>query len=427
MQPAHMIEISDKRPETAILIGVFTLSTHRTRAEEHLDELALLADTAGATVIRKILQQRDKPEVFSYIGKGKLQELKAMVEETNADLVIVDDELTPTQARNIQKVTETKVLDRPGLILDIFASRAKSAASRTQVEVAQLEYILPRLTRLWTHLSRQKGGVGTKGPGETQIETDRRLVGKRILVLKDRLKTLSRQRETQRQGRGEFARVSLVGYTNAGKSSLMNTLVNAGVFAEDRLFATLDATVRRFEVDGRTLLLSDTVGFIRKLPHGLVESFKSTLDEIRESDLLLHVVDVSSAHASDHIRVVRETLRDIGAEETPEILVFNKVDRIDSADRLTAIRNDHPGCRFVSAMRGIGLDDLKGAITERLSPDETTLTLLVDAAQGRSLSRIHEWGRVECTDVLEDQIRLQVKLPNQYLDRVNTLPGVRPA
>jgi GTPase len=185
--------------------------------------------------------------------------------------------------------------------------------------------------------------------------------------------------------------------------------------------------VRRFEVDGRTLLLSDTVGFIRKLPHGLVESFKSTLDEIRESDLLLHVVDVSSAHASDHIRVVRETLRDIGAEETPEILVFNKVDRIDSADRLTAIRNDHPGCRFVSAMRGIGLDDLKGAITERLSPDETTLTLLVDAAQGRSLSRIHEWGRVERTDVLEDQIRLQVKLPNQYLDRVNTLPGVRPA
>lgn len=422
-----MIEISDKRPETAILIGVFSLSIHRPRAEEHLDELALLADTAGATVIRKILQQRDKPEVFSYIGKGKLAELKALVEETKADLVIVDDELTPTQARNIQKATETKVLDRPGLILDIFASRAKSAASRTQVELAQLEYILPRLTRLWTHLSRQKGGVGTKGPGETQIETDRRLVGKRIAVLKDRLTTLSRQRETQRRGRGEFPRVSLVGYTNAGKSSLMNALVDADVFAEDRLFATLDATVRRFEVSGRTMLLSDTVGFIRKLPHGLVESFKSTLDEIRESDILLHVVDVASIQSADHIRVVRETLREIGAEDKPEILVFNKVDRIDSAERLTALRKENPGCLFVSAVRGIGLEDLKNAVAERLAPEHVMLELLVDAAEGRSLARIHEWGRVERTDYEDDRIRLLVKLPNRYLDRIHTLPGVRPA
>lgn len=422
-----MIEISNKRPETAILIGVFNLSIHRLRAEEHLEELALLTDTAGATVIRTILQQRDKPEVSTFLGKGKLNELKDLVKETEADLIIVDDELTPTQARNIQKVTETKVLDRPGLILDIFASRAKSAASRTQVELAQLEYILPRLTRLWTHLSRQKGGVGTKGPGETQIETDRRLVGKRIAILKDRLRTLSRQRETQRRGRGDFPRVSLVGYTNAGKSSMMNALVNAEVLAEDRLFATLDATVRRLVVDGQTLLLSDTVGFIRKLPHGLVESFKSTLDEIRESDLLLHIVDVSSAQASEHIKVVRETLREIGAEDKPEILVFNKVDRIDSSERLTALRKEYPGCLFVSAVRGIGLDDLKTSIAVRPASDEVELELLVDAAQGRSLARIHEWADVGRTDYEDDTVRLQVTIPKRYLDRLNTLPGVRTA
>ncbi len=420
-----MIDIQTKRPESAILIGVYSSGNQRAKAEDYLAELALLTDTAGARVIHSILQQRDRPHVSTYFGKGKLEELKEMVKSQEADLVIVDDDLTPTQARNIQRATETKVLDRSGLILDIFASRAQSAASKTQVELAQLEYVLPRLTRLWTHLSRQKGGVGTKGPGETQIETDRRLVGKRIALLKEKLEKLSLQRETQRKGRGDFPRISLVGYTNAGKSSLMNAMVDADVLAEDRLFATLDATVRRYEAEGKTFLVSDTVGFIRKLPHGLVESFKSTLDEIRESNLLLHVVDVSSAHASEHIRVVRDTLREIGAEATPEILVFNKVDLIDNPETLVALRRDNPGCVFISAQRGIGLDELKNRLLTQSFDEFIHMDLEIPGSEGRTIARLHEWCEVSAVNYSEDRVRLHVIIPRRYLDRVNALPGIR--
>jgi len=419
-----LIDISTKRPETAVLIGVYASGIQRARSEEYLAELALLTDTAGARVVQSILQQRDRPHVSTYFGKGKLEELKVLVKEQEIDLVIVDDDLSPTQARNIQRAIETKVLDRSGLILDIFASRAQSAASKTQVELAQLEYVLPRLTRLWTHLSRQKGGVGTKGPGETQIETDRRLVGKRIALLKEKLTKLDRQRETQRQGRGDFPRISLVGYTNAGKSSLMNAMVNADVLAENRLFATLDATVRRYEADGNTFLVSDTVGFIRKLPHGLVESFKSTLDEIRESDLLLHIVDVASPYASEYIKVVHDTLRDIGAENKAEIIVFNKVDLIDNPETLVAIRKEHPGCVFISAERGIGLDTLRDRLLTHSFDDFVHMDLEIPASEGRTIARLHEWGEVSKTDYLDNSVRLHVIVPRKFLDRVNALPGI---
>ncbi len=410
--------------ETAVLIGLYGPKTPKPLAEEHLDELALLADTAGARVTARILQARERPDISTYLGKGKLEELKKYTEAEKTDLVIVDDDLSPTQARNIEKATQTKVLDRSGLILAIFASRAKSAAAKTQVELAQLEYLLPRLTRIWTHLSRQKGGIGTKGPGETQIETDRRLIGKRIATLKEKLVKLSRQRATQRKGREAYPRVALVGYTNAGKSTLMNLLVDAGVHAENRLFATLDATVRRYETAGTTFLLSDTVGFIRKLPHGLVESFKSTLDEIREADLLLHVVDAGSDQARDHIRVVRDTLKEIGADDKPEILIFNQVDKIDDPERIADLRETHPDGIFLSALRGIGLGTLEEALLERVRRTDVDLDVELAAADGKALARLHKLAEVHRTDYVEDRVRLQVTVPEKHLAEIRQLTHV---
>lgn len=280
------VKNSDIERERVILVGLYGPETTRFQAEEYLDELAMLADTAGGITVEKVLQNRTRPDVSTYIGAGKLKELNRMMEEKKIDTVIFDDDLSPTQIRNVENGTDAKVLDRSALILDIFASRAKTAAAKTQVELAQLQYLLPRLTRYWTHLSRQKGGIGTKGPGETQIETDRRLIGRRIATLKEKLEKLEKQRHTQRKAREGMVRISLVGYTNAGKSTLMNALTETGVLAENRLFATLDSTVRRHELENHSVLLSDTVGFIRKLPHNLVESFKSTLDEVAEADIL---------------------------------------------------------------------------------------------------------------------------------------------
>src|SRR6056297_3889894 len=289
----------------------------------------MLSETAGAKTVDKELQNRPHPDPTTYIGKGKLHQLKQQVAEKNADILIFDDELSATQIRNIEKSTKVKVLDRSGLILDIFASRAKTAAAKTQVELAQLQYLLPRLTRFWTHLSRQKGGIGTKGPGETQIETDRRLIGKRIATLKEKLDKLDTQRTTQRKGREETVRVALVGYTNAGESTLMNELTDTDVLAEDKLFATLDSTVRRLELENHEVLLSDTVGFIRKLPHNLIESFKSTLDEVREADVLLHVIDASGKMVEDYIEVVNDTLEEMGIHQSKKMLVFNKIDLVE--------------------------------------------------------------------------------------------------
>lgn len=380
--------------ERAVLVGLFGPDTPRWLAQEYLDELMLLADTAGADTADKILQNRPHPDPTTYTGKGKLNQLKQICADKNADLLIFDDDLTATQIRNIEKVAKVKVLDRSGLILDIFASRAKTAAAKSQVELAQLQYLLPRLTRFWTHLSRQKGGIGTKGPGETQIETDRRLIGNRITTLKEKLEKLDRQRTTQRKGREKSTRVSLVGYTNAGKSTLMNALTETNVLAEDRLFATLDSTVRRMELENHDVLLSDTVGFIRKLPHDLIESFKSTLDEVREADVLLHVVDASSKLIEDYIEVVNETLEDMGIHQPNKLLVFNKVDLLEPED-LIALKKAYPGAIFASASRGIGLGKLEKRLEEVIEEDYVDFSYNIPLSHYKAVAYLHKVAVVD--------------------------------
>jgi len=312
--------------ERAVLVGVITGSQDEKQAKEYLDELEFLADTAGAEVLKKFTQKLDVPNTATFVGSGKLEEIGNYIKMVEADTVIFDDELSPTQLRNIGKILECKVLDRTNLILDIFAKRAQTAHAKTQVELAQYQYMLPRLTRLWTHLERQQGGIGMRGPGETQIETDRRIILDKIALLKERLKKIDMQKSIQRKNRGKLVRVALVGYTNVGKSTIMNMISKSEVFAENKLFATLDTTVRKVVIGNLPFLLADTVGFIRKLPHGLVESFKSTLDEVREADVLLHIVDISHPGFEEQIETVNSTLLEIKAGEKPTIFVFNKID-----------------------------------------------------------------------------------------------------
>ena len=312
--------------ERAVLIGLITLTQTREQAIEYLEELSFLAHTAGADPVKYFLQKLSYADPKTFIGKGKLVEVKEFILENDIGLVIFDDELGSSQLRNLEKALEVKILDRSNLILDIFAARAQTAHARTQVELAQYQYLLPRLTRMWTHLERQKGGIGMRGPGETQIETDRRIIQQKIALLKEKLKKIDKQKAIQRGNRGALVRVALVGYTNVGKSTIMNTLAKTEVLAENKLFATLDTTVRKIVVGNLPFLLSDTVGFIRKLPHQLVESFKSTLDEVRESDILLHVVDISHPNFEEQIEVVNKTLAEIDVLNKPTIMVFNKID-----------------------------------------------------------------------------------------------------
>lgn len=313
-------------PEKAILVAVCATGATMERTEEYLNELAFLLETAGGVPVRKIIQRLERPDTRTYIGSGKLQEVKEYKEALDADFLVFDDELSPAQLRNLEKEFNCRILDRTTLILDIFAKRARTSIAKTQVELAQLQYMLPRLTRLWTHLERQRGGIGMRGPGETQIETDRRLITEKISLLKQRLASIDKQKTLQRKNREALVRVALVGYTNVGKSTLMNLLSKSDVFAENKLFATLDTTVRKMVIGNLPFLLTDTVGFIRKLPHGLVESFKSTLDEVSEADLLLHVVDISHPDYEEQIAAVQNTLQEIGATNKPTILVFNKID-----------------------------------------------------------------------------------------------------
>jgi GTP-binding protein HflX len=315
-----------KVAERVILIGLITRTQDTEKVTEYLDELAFLAETAGAVTIKRFTQKLDHPDFKTFVGKGKMEEIIAFIKANDIQIAIFDDELTPSQLRNIEKVIGCRVLDRTTLILDIFAKRARTAQARTQVELAQYKYLLPRLTRMWTHLERQKGGIGLRGPGETEIETDRRVIRDKLARLRERLAEIDKQSVTQRKRRAEMVRVALVGYTNVGKSTLMNLLSKSEVFAENKLFATLDTTVRKVVIDDIPFLLSDTVGFIRKLPHDLVESFKSTLDEVREADILVHVVDISHPNFEEHITVVNETLQEIGALDKPVLLVFNKID-----------------------------------------------------------------------------------------------------
>ena len=361
----------DGKPERAVLVGLATREQPRELLAEYLDELEFLARTANAETIRSFTQSLDHPDVRTFVGKGKLEEITTYIEEHDIDLLIFDDELSPSQLRNLgEALPETKVLDRANLILDIFAQRARTAHAKTQVELAQYQYLLPRLTRMWTHLQKQKGGIGMKGPGEKEIETDRRIIRDRISALKKDLAAIDRQMATQRGNRGALVRVALVGYTNAGKSTLMNRLSKSEVFAENKLFATLDTTVRKVVVHNLPFLLSDTVGFIRKLPHQLVESFKSTLDETRESDLLVHVIDVSHPQFEDHLRVVEETLAEIGAGSQRTMLVFNKIDQlkdpegeVDREHLIEGLRHrfiDHEGpVLFLSARTKEGMDSLR--------------------------------------------------------------------
>ena len=315
-----------RRAETAVLVGIIGSDQSEHEVEEHLDELEFLAQTAGAVTMRRFVQKLSKPDSRTFLGSGKMDQVALFVKENETDLVIFDDELTPSQLRNIERILDCRVLDRTNLILDIFAGRARTAHARVQVELAQYQYLLPRLTRMWTHLERQRGGIGMRGPGETEIETDRRIIRDKIARLKTQLDKIDRQMSIQRKNRVQMIQVALVGYTNVGKSTLMNLISKSEIFAENKLFATLDTTVRKVVIDNLPFLLSDTVGFIRKLPHTLVESFKSTLDEVREADLLCHVIDISHPGFEEQVSIVNETLAEIGAGDKSVIMIFNKID-----------------------------------------------------------------------------------------------------
>ena len=356
--------------EKAILIGLITPDTSPEQVYEYLDELAFLAETAGAKPIRNFTQRLKHPDTTTFLGKGKIEEVRVYAQEHCIELIIFDDDLSPSQIRNIQKIFENcKIIDRSNLILDIFASRAQTAQARTQVELAQYEYLLPRLTGMWTHLERQKGGIGMRGPGETQIESDRRIIKDKIALLKKKLDKIDKQSFTRRKGRADMIRVALVGYTNTGKSTLMNKLAKSDIFAENKLFATLDTTVRKVVVENLPFLLSDTVGFIRKLPHQLVESFKSTLDEVRESDLLIHVVDISNPNFEDQIKIVNSTIAEIGASNKPMLIIFNKI------DAYTYIQKDDDDLTDV-LKENLSLEDLKKSWMANLDSESLFISAL---------------------------------------------------
>lgn len=377
--------ITSESNEKAVLVGLVTLKQDETKVKEYLDELAFLAETAGADPIKNFIQKLEYPNPRTYVGKGKLEEIRNYVEENEIGLVIFDDDLSSKQVANIENELKVKVLDRTSLILDIFAKRAQTATARTQVELAQYQYLLPRLTRMWTHLERQRGGIGMRGPGETQIETDRRIILDKISRLKEELNQIDKQKNVQRKNRGKLTRIALVGYTNVGKSTLMNLLSKSEVFAENKLFATLDTTVRKVIIDNLPFLLTDTVGFIRKLPTHLVDSFKSTLDEVREADLLVHVVDISHPGFEEQIEVVNETLRQVCSDKPiPVIMVFNKIDAFNytpkEKDDLTPSTRENisleafkeswmakmsNNCVFISAKEHINIDALKNLLYEK--------------------------------------------------------------
>ena len=406
-------------PERAILVGVVPPGAHRTHVEEYLQELALLVDSAGAIVDSRILQERQRVGPAFYIGSGKAKEIAWLVAERGIQLVVFDDDLSPVQVRNLEKVISCKIIDRSGLILDIFASRARTSEAKTQVELAQLQYMLPRLTRQWTHLSKQFGGIGTKGPGETQIETDRRAIRTKIAHLRTRLTRISRERETQRKGRSRFPRAALVGYTNAGKSTLLNHFTGAGVLAENRLFATLDSTVRTVRLSPlHTVLLSDTVGFIRKLPHHLVASFKSTLDEVREADLLLHVIDISHAMFAEQIQVVNDTLVDIGAAGKPVVHVFNKIDALNNRSLLPALAQNYQNAVFVSAARGINMAALQEMLKRMVEGSIVEETLALSQRDHDLVARIHETAEVLDTQYDAETIVIRFRMRTADLERL---------
>jgi GTP-binding protein HflX len=409
--------------ESAVLVGVELPEHHYQEAP--LEELAGLVETAGATIVGKVTQKRQAPNAATYIGHGKVDDVKLLVDAAEADVVVFDNDLSPAQARNLEKALGVKVLDRTEVILDIFSSRAQTHEARLAVELAQLEYSLPRLKGMWTHLSRMKMGVGMRGPGEKQLETDRRLAEKRISDLKKDLDKISRRREREVAGRRDRMTVSLVGYTNAGKSTLLNALTDAHVLAEDKLFATLDTRTRRWQLPGwGPVLLSDTVGFIRDLPHQLVASFKATLEEARQADLLIHVADASSPAALDQIASVYKVLQELGIEEKDTLLALNKADQVDDHSRLEAIRNRYPRAVTISARTGDGLPRLAAAVSDALSQDFLDLEIRFSVSNGRLLAYLAHYGEVLSRNFTGDEATVHCRIARRHLESIREDPSV---
>jgi GTP-binding protein HflX len=390
---------------------------------EHLEELERLVDTAGGIVVGEVTQQIDKPNPATYLGKGKVEELRIAIEEKNASLVVFDDELSPSQGKNIEDATGQRVMDRAELILDIFATRARSSEAKMQVELAQLQYMLPRLTRMWAHLEKFRGGIGVRGPGETQLETDRRLINQRIKLLKSRLDDVQKSRVVQRSGRRDAFRASLVGYTNAGKSSILRTIGNDnGIFVEDRLFATLDPLTREIELgENARVLLTDTVGFIRKLPHNLVASFRATLEEVNEADLLLHVIDASHPNWEEQRDVVEEVLAELGAAEKPVLNVFSKIDAVPVAE-LEALRQRMeklaPDSVFVSSLAEGGLEPLRRALLKAAQEGTRVAEVRFSSGDGKLLAQVHREGEVIAQKTEDGQLVLTARLANELVEKL---------
>lgn len=407
------------RREKTILVGVL-LPDGDFNPDDPLDEIRGLAKTAGLVVVGSLIQRRPQVDIATYIGSGKVEELKGLVEANEADLVVFDNDLGPAQTRNLEKALGVKVIDRTEVILDIFATRARTHEAHLQVELAQLEYSLPRLKRMWTHLSRYKGGIGVRGPGEKQLEEDRRIVGHRIQDLKAKLSKVQARKEREVAGRGDVPTVSLVGYTNAGKSTLMNALTDAGVFVEDKLFATLDTRTRRWRFrGGGHVLLSDTVGFIRNLPHTLVASFKATLEEASQADLLLHVVDASSPEAEKQIQAVKDVLAELGLADHPTLLVLNQADRVPDRSYLDVLRAHHDDSVTISAKTGDGLDRLEQAVREALHERALDAEVETGVANGRVLAYLAQHAQIRDQTYDDDRVLLQCRIPRRCLDFLN--------
>ena len=408
--------------ESAVLVGVQLSNSDSPAATSHtefLDELSGLVETAGATVVAKLTQKRESPDKTTYIGRGKVEQLQQLVSATDADVVVFDNDLSPAQTRNLEQALDVKVLDRTEVILDIFSTRAQTHESRLAVELAQLEYSLPRLKRMWTHLSRLKMGVGMRGPGEKQLETDRRLVEKRISDLRRDLQRIEKRKEREVAARKDRMTVSLVGYTNAGKSTLMNNLTEADVLAEDKLFATLDTRTRRWHLPGwGPVLLSDTVGFIRNLPHRLIASFKATLEETRQADLLIHVADASNPAALDQIAAVYGVLKELGIEEKDTVLALNKIDRMEDGLSLESVLNRYPNSVPISAHTGEGLSRFASRVSEALSSDFLDLEIELQASNGRMLAYLAEFGEVLSRTFSEERVSVHCRISQKYMGRL---------
>jgi GTP-binding protein HflX len=411
--------------QKAILVGVTLPGQPSEAKSDHISELAQLAETAGLTVSDHLFQEREKIHAAYFIGPGKVNELREVVNQSQPAIVIFDDDLSPAQIRNLEKVLDVRVIDRSTLILDIFAKHARTREAKTQVELAQLQYLLPRLTRQWTHLSRQVGGIGTRGPGETQLETDRRLIRRRIEKLKHDLHKIDSQQTIRRQNRKNTFRASLIGYTNVGKSTLMNLLSGADLLVENQLFATLDSVVRKVSLEGaQEILLSDTVGFIRKLPHHLVASFKSTLDEVHEADLLLHVVDVHHPYFREQMQVVMRILEDLDSHTKPILIIFNKIDLLPDTNILPSLRKEYPESVFLSATRHIGVESLKQKLKEFLEKNFVSLFLRIPQQEQKLIHYIYSLARVEKIQYDGEGVEISMKCDRETLSRIKQLPGI---